>query len=131
MPAEKGVDGYQSDRPELQELQRILTLAAHRSRVGERTQVLVEGESRRGAGQHSGRDPYHRVVNFAPPTEVAAGTLLTLHIVEATPHSLIGETVPSTSESPDPPRRAVKGRAASADEQGRIALSPAGQAPAV
>jgi tRNA-2-methylthio-N6-dimethylallyladenosine synthase len=81
---------------ELQELQRGLTLAAHRARVGQWTEVLVEGASRRRdkAGsepQLQGRDPYHRVVNFSvlgkPP---APGSLLKLAIVEATPHSLIG-----------------------------------------
>jgi tRNA-2-methylthio-N6-dimethylallyladenosine synthase len=76
----------------LQELQRGLTLAAHRARVGAETEVLVEGESRRG-GQLQGRDPYHRVINLAGDAtgaEIAAGDLVTAHIVEATPHSLIG-----------------------------------------
>jgi tRNA-2-methylthio-N6-dimethylallyladenosine synthase len=82
---------------ELQALQRELTFAAHRARVGERAQVLVEGASRRGAVGPDGvplqgRDPQHRVVNFrAPePTAPAPGTFIELAIVEATPHSLIG-----------------------------------------
>ena len=49
---------------ELQDLLRSQTLAAHRRRVGDETEVLVEGASRHG-GQASGRDPYHRVVNLA------------------------------------------------------------------
>jgi tRNA A37 methylthiotransferase MiaB len=75
-----------------QELQRGLTLAAHRARVGAETEVLVEGESRRG-GQLQGRDPYHRVINLAGDATgagIAAGDLVTADIVEATPHSLIG-----------------------------------------
>ena len=77
----------------LQELQSGLTLAAHRARVGEETEVLVEGESRRRGGQLQGRDPYHRVVNLPggpAGSRIEAGDLLVARIVEATPHSLIG-----------------------------------------
>ena len=77
----------------LQELQRGLTLAAHRARVGEETEVLVEGESRRRGGQLQGRDPYHRVVNFPGDlagSRIEVGDLVVARIVEATPHSLIG-----------------------------------------
>ena len=77
----------------LQKLQGGLTLAAHRARVGEQTEVLVEGESRRRGGQLQGRDPYHRVVNL--PGDLAGcrveeGDLVVVRIVEGTPHSLIG-----------------------------------------
>ncbi len=81
----------------LQQLLRGLTLAAHRRRVGEITEVLVEGPSRRGGQQATGRDPYHRVVNFpvTSDSDLTAGSLRTLRIVEATPHSLIGEGLAS------------------------------------
>ena len=82
---------------ELQALQRELTFAAHRARVGSRTRVLVEGASRREGGEAGrvalqGRDPYHRVVNFRAALDSAPGlgTFTELAIVEATPHSLIG-----------------------------------------
>ncbi len=77
---------------ELQDLIRSLTLAAHRRRVGGEAEVLVEGASRRG-GQASGRDPYHRVVNLVAALEPALrpGDLVRARVVEATPHSLIGE----------------------------------------
>jgi len=78
---------------ELQALQRRLTLEAHRARVGGRTEVLVEGESRRG-GQPSGRDPWHRVVNLVPvdgAPRPAPGEIVPARVVEATPHSLIAE----------------------------------------
>jgi len=80
----------------LQELQRAQTLAAHRARVGSETEVLVEGASRRG-DQRSGRDPYHRVVNLAGPAEPGPGpgARVAVQIVEATPHSLIGELSPA------------------------------------
>ena len=75
----------------LQELQRNLTFDYHRRRVGQRTSVLVEGESRRGGGQLCGRDPYHRVVNLADHDEsLHSGDILSVDLVEATPHSLIG-----------------------------------------
>ncbi len=80
----------------LQAIQRDLTLGAHRARVGEETEVLVEGESRRG-GQLQGRDPYHRVVNLPGDlagSRIEVGELVVARIVEATPHSLIG-AVPS------------------------------------
>jgi len=82
----------------LQQQQRSLTLEAHRARVGERTEVLVEGPSRRGGSQRTGRDPYNRVVNFPITLDgvgeaVEAGDWLDVDLVDATPHSLIGEPV--------------------------------------
>jgi tRNA-2-methylthio-N6-dimethylallyladenosine synthase len=98
----------------LQGLLRELTLAAHRARVGTRTEILVEGESRRGS-QVQGRDPWHRVVNVVGPAGARPGELLAVEIVEATPHSLVAEplTLPAASEPlkvrprpADEPRRA-------------------------
>ena len=79
----------------LQNLQRELTFAHHRSRVGERVEVLIQGESRRGEGQLCGRDPHHRLVNLAPDgggtvPRARAGEIRVVELVEATPHSLIG-----------------------------------------
>ena len=92
----------------LQQLQRELTLAAHRARVGEISEVLVEGPSRRGGGQGTGRDPYHRVVNFAVAEDgaPAPGELVPMRLVEATPHSLIGEPVSQAREAAAPLRGA-------------------------
>jgi tRNA-2-methylthio-N6-dimethylallyladenosine synthase len=76
----------------LQAVQRELTIAYHRSRVGQSTRVLVEGESRRGGGQLCGRDPHHRVVNlsgFSGVESPAPGELIAVDVVEVTPHSLI------------------------------------------
>jgi tRNA-2-methylthio-N6-dimethylallyladenosine synthase len=91
----------------LQALQRELTLAYHRSRVGETPQVLVEGPSRHAGGagspggQLTGRDPQHRVVNFeAPAGAVRAGELVPVRLVEATPHSLIGEWTVQPARGP-------------------------------
>jgi len=78
---------------ELQTLQRRLTLAAHRRRVGTRVPVLVEGQSRRGGGQQCGRCPQNRVVNFTCSEPVPAGRALEIYVSGATPHSLLGEVV--------------------------------------
>jgi tRNA-2-methylthio-N6-dimethylallyladenosine synthase len=100
LPESVSPEESQERLAELQALQRDLTLAAHRARVGERVRVLVEGASRRGEPGPEGlplqgRDPQHRVVNFralAPAPQ--PGSLVELEIVEATPHSLIGALAP-------------------------------------
>jgi tRNA-2-methylthio-N6-dimethylallyladenosine synthase len=86
----------------LQALQRGRTLAAHRARVGETTEILLEGASRRGGAQRCGRDPGHRVVNVSLPRDRAPdpGSLIDVQIVDATPHSLIGEWRPRASVPP-------------------------------
>jgi len=116
-----GGDVAQARLQELQDLQRGLTLAAHRRRVGGATEVLVTGHSRHGGEQLSGRDPYHRVVNFrAPPGTVEPGELVAVRIVDATPHSLIGEV--ANPQTLGTMRRLVKGEPGMADEEGRSAL---------
>jgi tRNA-2-methylthio-N6-dimethylallyladenosine synthase len=106
---------------ELQTLQRELTLAAHRARVGETAEVLVEGPSRRGGEQRAGRDRYHRIVNFAARAgaEAAPGALVPVQIVEATPHSLIGEVRTGVGHGEE----AVKNGPARADEHWQSAIS--------
>ncbi len=109
----------------LQALQRSMTLAYHRARVGGSTDVLVEGPSRHGGGQLAGRDPYHRVVNLAAAADGAAppGSLVAVRLVEATPHSLIGE--PTPAKSAHSPLQRVKTEPGSADELKRSAVSGA------
>jgi len=77
----------------LQVVQARMRFAAHRARLGHETEVLLEGPSRRGGGQLRGRDPYHRLVNLADGAGIQPGDLVRVRIVEATPHSLIGETL--------------------------------------
>ena len=89
----------------LQGLQRRLTMDYHRSRVGESTEVLVEGPSRHGAGQLCGRDPHHRVVNLVSggagdTGPIQPGDFVEVKIVEATPHSLLGEAIHPGAASP-------------------------------
>lgn len=77
----------------LQELQQRQTLAYHESRVGENAIVLIDGASRQGGRQRSGRDLQNRVVNLdpSPHREILSGAVVAARIVEATPHSLLGE----------------------------------------
>ena len=98
-PVDPGVAQERLER--LQDLQRSLTLAAHRARVGTWTEVLIAGESRRGGGQLQGRDPYRRVVNLAPAASgalagppLSPGQRILVEVVDATPHSLIGVALP-------------------------------------
>jgi tRNA-2-methylthio-N6-dimethylallyladenosine synthase len=84
-------DEAQARLEKLQALQRQLTLHAHRARIGETCRVLVDGPSRRGGDQLTGRCPQNRVVNFSAARPPAPGTLAELRIVDATPHSLLAE----------------------------------------
>ena len=106
----------------LQQLQRELTLDYHRSRVGTRTRILVEGASRKGGEQLRGRDPYHRVVNVA--AQAVPGDLLEVEIVEATPHSLIG--VPVVQAGRPAGSFDLKQKERIAEENGRSALPERG-----
>ncbi|MGH0036521.1 MAG: tRNA (N6-isopentenyl adenosine(37)-C2)-methylthiotransferase MiaB [Myxococcota bacterium] len=119
----------------LQARQRERTLAYHRSRVGETTSLLVEGESARSrrspdAGrQIQGRDPQHRVVNvdagqLAAPRVPELGTMLRVRLVEATPHSLIGEPEAAASDRKESGNTAagVKADGRPADDSWRNAL---------
>ncbi len=100
---------------ELQALLRELTWAAHRSRVGELTSVLVAGPSRRGGRQLSGRDPYHRVVNFeADASSTPPGSIVPVRILAATPHSLLGR--PEAAADPAARDPELKAQALRTDE---------------
>lgn len=86
----------------LQALQAAQTWRAHRRRIGGLARVLVEGPSRRGGRQLTGRCPYNRVVNFTPGQPLAAGGFTEVRIRDATPHSLLGGS-PGAPESAELP----------------------------
>ncbi|MDH5306733.1 MAG: hypothetical protein OEW02_06085, partial [Myxococcales bacterium] len=90
---------------------------------GTRTEVLLEGASRQGAGQQAGRDPYHRVVNLSAAAEVMPppGALVSVCVVEATPHSLIGTL--DLAKTADSARQPLKNGAGSADERIRSVVA--------
>jgi tRNA-2-methylthio-N6-dimethylallyladenosine synthase len=83
----------QSRLEELQSLQRGLTLRAHHRRVGTSATVLVEGPSRQGGTQVTGRCPQNRVVNISGSEPIPAGRFVEAEVVGATPHSLLGQPV--------------------------------------
>lgn len=81
----------------LQALLDELQTAGLARRVGTRTEVLVEGESRRpkpGAPSWRGRDPGGRVIDFAYETPGdPTGAFVTVDVLEAKKHSLRGKAV--------------------------------------
>ena len=77
----------------------------------------MEGPSRKSFAlgeqaplQLQGRDPQHRVVNFQAQRAIRPGQLVRVALVEATPHSLVGEL-----------EVAVQRRGPLADERGQPA----------
>ncbi len=102
LPDEVPAEIAQERLTRLQELQRNQTLAYHQSRVGENTIVLIDGASRRGGDQLSGRDPQNRVVNLdaGPDHCILPGAVISARILEATPHSLLAK--PLAYEAPSP-----------------------------
>jgi len=75
---------------QVQARQRELTLAAHAVRVGERVEVLVDGQPGQERRQRSGRDPHNRLVNFRAAPELTAGSYAWVDVDGYTPHSLLG-----------------------------------------
>lgn len=75
---------------QLQELQNRLTLIQNKRLEGTVQEVLVEGESKNGAGQMTGRTGGNHIVNFYAPRSLI-GKLVPVNIVEAYAHSLKGE----------------------------------------
>lgn len=58
--------------------------------TGRRLEVLVDGVSRRSAGELAGRTRCNRVVNFDGQGRVAVGDIVHVRITDALPHSLRG-----------------------------------------
>jgi tRNA-2-methylthio-N6-dimethylallyladenosine synthase len=74
----------------LQALQEEHTLERNRAHVRRLEEVLVEGPSRNGNGDMTGRTRGNRIVNF-PGAPRLIGKTVSVRIVEALPHSLRGE----------------------------------------
>ncbi|MBV9664544.1 MAG: tRNA (N6-isopentenyl adenosine(37)-C2)-methylthiotransferase MiaB, partial [Actinobacteria bacterium] len=64
-------------------------LARHDARIGRVEEVLVEGPSKRDAGQLTGRTRQNKLVHFAGAAPV--GSYATVQVTGAAPHHLIGE----------------------------------------
>jgi len=74
----------------LQVLQAAHTLEKNHACIGRRESVLVEGPSRNGCEDMTGRTRGNRIVNFPGRTGLI-GKTVSVRIVEAFPHSLRGE----------------------------------------
>jgi tRNA-2-methylthio-N6-dimethylallyladenosine synthase len=86
MPAEVKQDQFNR----MLELQQEISRQTWEADVGTIQEVLVEGESKVGAGQMFGRSTWNRIVNFAGPAELA-GQLVSVKITKAFRNSLLGE----------------------------------------
>jgi tRNA-2-methylthio-N6-dimethylallyladenosine synthase len=78
---------------ELQSLQAEITLRKNRMEIGKIRQVLVEGPSRAGDGQLTGRTQQNRVTNFDGSKELI-GEAIYVKIISAFSHSLKGNLWP-------------------------------------
>ena len=74
----------------VQTLQREISLAKNRQRIGDREEVLVEGTSKLKAEQIMGRTRANRIVNFTGSTSLI-GEFVQVRIIGATANSLLGE----------------------------------------
>ncbi len=73
-------------------LQNELSLASHKSEIGNIVEVLVEGVSKRSKEQMVGRTPQNKTVVF-PRGAYKVGQLANVRVVEATSATLIAELV--------------------------------------
>ena len=76
-----------------------VTAERHRRLAGRTLEVLVDGTSRKSAGELSGRTRCNRVVNFDGQGRVAGGDLAWVRVTEALPHSLRGELARRAEEA--------------------------------
>ncbi len=68
-------------------------LAKHAARVGRDEEVVVEGPSKRNPALTTGRTRQNKLVHFAPPSPIRAGTYAQVRITSAAAHHLQGELV--------------------------------------
>ncbi len=82
---------------ELQAFQAEITLRHNQKEVGRVREILVEGRSKSGGSQWSGRTRQNRIVNFESPEDLT-GQLVPVRIVTAYSHSLRGELAKERAE---------------------------------
>jgi len=76
----------------LLETQKRISLEIHSRSIGTRTEVLVEGLSKRDKSRWSGRNSRHQIVVFpVAPGDDLVGKLVTVKVSEVTPLVLVGE----------------------------------------
>jgi len=82
----------------LQDLQRRITEEKNEEQVGAVVEVLVEGPSKSDPDRLSGRSRQNRIVHFAG--DYRPGDIVTVRIVKALKHSLLGEPEPADRSRP-------------------------------
>lgn len=91
-------DAVKSERfNALLEVQEAIQLRRNRARIGRYEEVLVEGPSKRGSVQLTGRTRQNRPVNFVGHPSLT-GSLVTVHIEKAGSHSLEGKVCTDRSD---------------------------------
>ncbi len=88
---DKVPEEVKSDRlRRLQDRQQEITTERYRDCLGHIMEIMVEGESRNGEGQWSGRTGANQIVNFTGNPTLQPGQILKVRIDEACQHSLRG-----------------------------------------
>jgi tRNA-2-methylthio-N6-dimethylallyladenosine synthase len=95
MPDQISKEVVQERFERLVALQTAITVARNRRQVGERVEVLVEGDGKR-EGSTQSRTRTNRIVHLRDP--LPAGSFATVEITEAAAHHLLGRVV----EAPQP-----------------------------
>ena len=72
-------------------------LAQHEARVGRVEEVVVEGPSRKDPSVLTGRTRQNKLVHFASPEPIRAGTYARVQVTGAAPHFLRGDLVGVTA----------------------------------
>jgi tRNA-2-methylthio-N6-dimethylallyladenosine synthase len=88
MPAQIGEDVKAERNARLLAVVTRVTAARSARLAGTAVEVLVDGVSRRNAGELAGRTRCNRVVNFDGGARVAVGDVVTVRVTEVLPHSL-------------------------------------------
>jgi tRNA-2-methylthio-N6-dimethylallyladenosine synthase len=99
MPAQVPDDVKASRNTRLLDVVNRVTAARSRRFTGRTVEVLVDGTSRRNAGELAGRTRCNRVVNFDGQARVSVGDLAWVRVTEALPHSLRGTLVERPEEA--------------------------------
>ncbi|MDF1577079.1 MAG: tRNA (N6-isopentenyl adenosine(37)-C2)-methylthiotransferase MiaB [Desulfurivibrionaceae bacterium] len=92
--ADKVLEEVKSERLRiLQARQQEITTERYRACLGHVMEIMVEGESRNGEGQWSGRTGSNHIVNFSGGETLQPGQILEVRIDEACQHSLRGNLI--------------------------------------
>ncbi|MEK7385586.1 MAG: tRNA (N6-isopentenyl adenosine(37)-C2)-methylthiotransferase MiaB [candidate division NC10 bacterium] len=99
MPDQVSDDVKASRNTRLLEVVNRVTAARSRRFTGRTVDVLVDGTSRKNAGELAGRTRCNRVVNFDGQGRVSVGDLACVRVTEVLPHSLRGALVERPEEA--------------------------------